>query len=90
MARTEGYREGVINTYTIRSDVDFAIEKAWTTTGIIGVKVWINRGENFGLELRRPSTTDKAIQTPGQTNSRGNNDNYHNRPRQYAPKGGEK
>jgi small subunit ribosomal protein S3 len=28
MARTEGYREGVINTYTIRSDVDFAIEKA--------------------------------------------------------------
>jgi ribosomal protein S3 len=44
MARKEGYSKGVIPLSTLRADIDYAIEKAHTTVGIIGVKVWINRG----------------------------------------------
>ena len=39
IARTEGYSEGVIPMNTLRSDLDYAVEKAHTTYGIIGVKV---------------------------------------------------
>lgn len=47
MAREEGYSEGVIPLSTLRADIDYALEEAHTTYGIIGVKVWINRGEIF-------------------------------------------
>ena len=39
MAREEGYSEGVIPMNTIRSDLDYAVEEAHTTYGLIGVKV---------------------------------------------------
>ncbi|MGL4647193.1 MAG: 30S ribosomal protein S3 [Mycoplasmoidaceae bacterium] len=52
MARVEGYSEGIIPLSTIRADIDYAIEEAHTTYGLIGVKVWINRGEIFGTSLR--------------------------------------
>lgn len=45
MARTEQYREGRIPLHTIREDIDYASVTAQTTYGIIGVKVWICRGE---------------------------------------------
>jgi len=45
MARREGYREGKIPLHTIRADIDYARATAYTTYGIIGVKVWICRGE---------------------------------------------
>ncbi len=45
IARAEGYSEGVVPLHTIRADIDYAIEKAMTTYGILGVKVWICRGE---------------------------------------------
>lgn len=48
IARKEGYLEGVVPLSTLRSDIDFAIELAHTTYGVIGVKVWINRGIRFG------------------------------------------
>ena len=51
MARVEGYSEGVIPLSTIRADIDYALEEAHTTYGLIGVKVWINRGEIFGNKL---------------------------------------
>ncbi|MGL4951761.1 MAG: 30S ribosomal protein S3 [Mycoplasma sp.] len=47
MAREEGYSEGVIPLSTLRADIDYALEEAHTTYGIIGVKVWINRGTIF-------------------------------------------
>ncbi len=47
MARAEGYSEGVIPLSTLRADLDYALEEAHTTYGIIGVKVWINRGTIF-------------------------------------------
>ena len=45
IARSEGYKEGVIPLHTLRSDIDFAIAEAATTYGRLGVKVWICRGE---------------------------------------------
>lgn len=45
MARTEGYSEGPVPLTTLRSDLDYACAQAFTEMGIIGCKVWINRGE---------------------------------------------
>lgn len=45
MARTEWYREGRVPLHTIRADIDYGFWEAKTTYGIIGVKVWIYKGE---------------------------------------------
>ena len=45
IARSEGYKDGIIPLHTLRSDIDYAIAEAATTYGRIGVKVWICRGE---------------------------------------------
>lgn len=45
IARSEGYKEGVIPLHTLRSDIDYAITHAATQYGRLGVKVWICRGE---------------------------------------------
>lgn len=48
MARTEQYKEGRIPLQTLRADIDYALTEALTIYGIIGVKVWIFKGEKFG------------------------------------------
>jgi len=50
MARTEQYKEGRIPLHTLRSDIDYAYTTAKTTYGVIGVKVWICKGEKFSTE----------------------------------------
>lgn len=45
IARSEGYKEGIIPLHTLRSDIDYAIYHAATQYGRLGVKVWICRGE---------------------------------------------
>ena len=45
IARTEWYKEGRIPLHTLRVDIDYATARAETTYGSIGVKVWINKGE---------------------------------------------
>lgn len=45
IARTEWYKEGRVPLHTLRADIDYATSSAQTTYGVIGVKVWINRGE---------------------------------------------
>ncbi len=45
MARTEGYSEGIVPQQTFRNDLDYALAKAHTTYGVLGVKVWISKGE---------------------------------------------
>ena len=45
IARTEWYREGRIPLHTFRADIDFGFAEARTTYGVIGVKVWIFKGE---------------------------------------------
>jgi small subunit ribosomal protein S3 len=45
MARTEGYSDGRVPLHTLRADIDYGFYEARTTTGRIGVKCWVNRGE---------------------------------------------
>ena len=47
MARTEGYAERKIPLHTLRADIDYHIAEAKTTYGIIGVKVWVYKGEIY-------------------------------------------
>ncbi|RYY72862.1 MAG: 30S ribosomal protein S3 [Gammaproteobacteria bacterium] len=48
IARSEWYREGRVPLHTLRADIDYATAEAHTTYGIIGVKVWIFKGEVIG------------------------------------------
>ncbi len=48
IARTEWYREGRVPLQTFRADIDYALAEAFTTYGVIGVKVWIFKGEDIG------------------------------------------
>jgi small subunit ribosomal protein S3 len=48
IARTEWYREGRVPLHTLRADIDYGFAEAKTTYGVIGVKVWIFKGEVFG------------------------------------------
>lgn len=48
IARREWYREGRVPLHTLRADIDYATSEALTTYGIIGVKVWIFKGEILG------------------------------------------
>jgi small subunit ribosomal protein S3 len=50
IARTEWYREGRVPLHTLRADIDYATYEAATTYGILGVKVWIFKGEVIGAE----------------------------------------
>jgi small subunit ribosomal protein S3 len=47
IARTEWYKEGSIPLHTLKADIDYATARAETTYGCIGVKVWINKGEEI-------------------------------------------
>ena len=53
IARTEWLREGSVPLHTFRADVDYAEAEALTTYGIIGIKVWIYKGEVFSKEKNK-------------------------------------
>jgi small subunit ribosomal protein S3 len=53
MARTEGYSDGRVPLHTLRADIDYGFYEARTTTGRIGVKCWINKGEVMPEGYRR-------------------------------------
>jgi small subunit ribosomal protein S3 len=55
IARTEWYREGRVPLHTLRADIDYGFAEAHTTYGIIGVKVWIFKGEVFEEEAPAPA-----------------------------------
>merc|ERR1712159_540245 len=48
IARSEWYREGRVPLHTLRADIDYATYEANTTYGIIGIKIWIFKGEILG------------------------------------------
>jgi small subunit ribosomal protein S3 len=50
IARSEWYREGRVPLHTLRADIDYATAEANTTYGIIGIKVWIFKGEVFDVD----------------------------------------
>lgn len=53
IARSESYHEGSIPLQTIRADIDYATAEAHTTFGLIGVKVWIYKGEVLGRGIHK-------------------------------------
>jgi len=57
IARSEWYREGQVPLHTLRADVDYGVVEAATTYGILGVKVWIYKGEVFDLYATKSEKT---------------------------------
>ncbi len=57
IARSEVYHEGRVPLHTLRADIDYATAEAHTTYGIIGVKVWIFKGEVIGPEQEVPGAS---------------------------------
>lgn len=55
IARSESYAEGRVPLHTLRADIDYGVAEANTTYGIIGVKVWIYKGEIFDLHEKEES-----------------------------------
>lgn len=55
IARTEWYREGRVPLHTLRADIDYGTAEAKTTYGIIGIKVWIFKGEVFDVDAHNAS-----------------------------------
>jgi small subunit ribosomal protein S3 len=78
MARTEGYSDGRVPLHTLRADIDYGFVEARTTTGRIGVKCWINKGEvmpegygpSAGEEGMEALTPRSARQRPGRPERR--------------------
>ncbi len=60
IARNEWYREGRVPLHTLRADVDYGFAEALTTYGILGVKVWIYKGEVFDLESKDSGSKSAA------------------------------
>ena len=60
IARSEWYREGRVPLHTLRADIDYGFAEAQTTYGVIGVKVWIFKGEIF----EKPDATVTETQEP--------------------------
>jgi small subunit ribosomal protein S3 len=66
IARTEGYHEGRVPLQTFRADIDYGFAEAQTTYGVIGVKVWISKGEVVGHK----HDADAASETQANTKKR--------------------
>lgn len=58
IARTEWYREGRVPLHTLRADIDYGVSEAKTTYGIIGIKVWVYKGEMVARN-EQPATDAK-------------------------------
>lgn len=52
IARSEWYREGRVPLHTLRADIDYGLAEASTTYGVLGVKVWVFKGEVFDLDTK--------------------------------------
>jgi len=66
IARSEWYREGRVPLHTLRADIDYGLAEAKTTYGIIGVKVWVFRGEVFDKGESAPDNAEAGRQQTGQ------------------------
>jgi len=69
IARCEWYREGRVPLHTLRADIDYGFSEAKTTYGVIGVKVWVYRGDNLG-RADAPGAATKP-ETPQEEDRRG-------------------
>lgn len=64
IARSEWYREGRVPLHTLRADIDYGFAESYTTYGVIGIKVWIFKGEIFGRsELEDEEASQESTTT---------------------------
>src|SRR6476660_9775294 len=68
IARTEWYREGRVPLHTLRADIDYGFSEAETTYGIIGIKVWVYKGDRLSIgeapTIETPADEDKKRRGP--------------------------
>ena len=72
MARSEMFKEGRTPLHTLRADIDYALVEAHTKVGVLGVKVWICRGEVYGKRDLAPNFTNTGKEGRPQGGDRGN------------------
>ncbi|HEY9112833.1 MAG TPA: 30S ribosomal protein S3 [Rhodanobacteraceae bacterium] len=85
IARSEWYREGRVPLHTLRADIDYGLAEARTTYGVIGVKVWIYKGEIFDFASVGQAKEDDRNEGPSPRRERGSRDDEPRRER--APRG---
>jgi small subunit ribosomal protein S3 len=84
IARSEWYREGRVPLHTLRADIDYGLAEARTTYGVIGVKVWIYKGEVFDFASVGQAKEDDRNEGPSPRRERGSRDDDR---RERAPRG---
>jgi len=70
IARTEQYHDGSVPLHTLRADIDYGTAEALTTYGIIGIKIWIYKGE---IMEHDPQARDKRQESSGEARARSSN-----------------
>ena len=85
IARSESYHEGTIPLQTLRADIDYGVARANTTYGVIGVKVWIYKGEVLKGEIPANRTTERPRR---RNNDNRNGERRNSRPRTERKEGG--
>src|SRR5439155_20167834 len=88
MARTEGYSDGRVPLHTLRADIDYGFIEARTTTGRIGVKCWINKGEVMpeGYRSEQIEELEEGLPPRGPRNRRQRDQRQPPRPPAEPPK----
>jgi len=81
IARSEWYREGRVPLHTLRADIDYGFAEAKTTYGVIGVKVWIYKGEIFDFASVGQVKEDERESSPSPRRERGSRDDEPRRER---------
>ena len=60
IARTEWYREGRVPLHTLRANIDYGFSEAHTTYGVVGVKVWIYKGDDLSVDTAMEPAPERA------------------------------
>jgi len=84
IARTELYREGRVPLHTLRADIDYGTSEAKTTYGVIGVKVWVYKGDTLGRN-ELPATSDSRAEDDRRPRSPRRDDRGGQRPASDRP-----
>ena len=86
IARSEWYREGRVPLHTLRADIDYGFAEAKTTYGIIGIKVWVYKGEIFDFsQVGQEKQDDTPRAERGDRPDRGDREDRSDRPGRGRP-----
>ncbi len=88
IARSEWYLQGQLPLHTLRADIDYGFSQAYTTYGVIGVKVWIFKGEVIEGGNRRNSLRNEGEPRRRRRDERGGDRPDRRPPAQLVPEGG--